>query len=123
MGRGAKVEGGEMQWAGVPYVPVIPNLCPNKTFSPGMTSTLINVHYTPVVNLQSPNLNVHINFIIRHYIIYHFHYHQVCDKKCATMDHEGPSMSVIIYIDHQLTLPLMFISIPGVERRRSTQVV
>ena len=32
----AKVEGGEMQGAGVPYVPVIPNLCPNKTFSPGM---------------------------------------------------------------------------------------
>ena len=49
--------------------------------------------------------------------------HYVCDKKCATMDHEGPSMSVIIYIDHQLTLPLMFTSIPGVEIRRSTQVV
>ena len=45
------------------------------------------------------------------------------DKKCATMDHEGPSMSVIIYSDHQLTLFLMFTSIPGVERRRSTQVV
>ena len=37
----------------------------------------------------------------------HFHHH-MCDKKCATMDHEGPSMSVIIYIDHQLTSPLMF---------------
>ena len=46
-----------------------------------------------------------------------------CDKKCATMDHEGPSMSVIIYIDHQLTLFLMFISILGEERRHSTQVV
>ena len=46
----------------------------------------------------------------------HFHHH-MCDKKCATMDHEGPS---IIYIDHQLTASLMFTSIPGVERRRST---
>ena len=112
-----------MQGAGVPNVPVIPNLCPNKTFSPGMTSTLINAHYIPVVKLQSPTVNGHINFIIRHYIIYHFNYHHVCDKKCATMDHEGPSMSVIIYIDHQLTQPLMFTSIPGEERRRSTQVV
>ena len=34
-----------------------------------------------------------------------------------------PSMSVIIYIDHQLTLSLMFASIPGMERRHSTQVV
>ena len=49
--------------------------------------------------------------------------HHACDKKCATMDHEGPSMSVIIYIDHQLTLSLMFTSIPEVERRHSTQVV
>ena len=49
--------------------------------------------------------------------------HHVCDKKCATMDHEGPSISVIIYIDHQLTLSLMFTSISEVERRRSTQVV
>ena len=43
---------------------------------------------------------------------FHFHNH-MCDKKCATMDHEGPSMSVI---DHQLTQPLKFTSIPGVER-------
>ena len=50
---------------------------------------------------------------------FHFHHH-MCDKKCETMDHEGPSMSVI---DHQLTLPLMFTSIPGVERRCSIQVV
>ena len=112
-----------MQGAGVPYVPVIPNQCPNKTFSPGMTSTLINAHYTPVVKLQSPTVNVHINFIIRHYIIYNFNYHHVSDKKCATMDHEGPSMSVIIYIDHQLTQLLTFTSIPGVERRCSTQVI
>ena len=49
--------------------------------------------------------------------------HYVCDKKSATMDHEGPSMSVIIYIDHQLTSLFMFTSIPVVERRRSTQVV
>ena len=50
--------------------------------------------------------------------------HHVCARKCATMGHEGPSMSVIIYIDHQLTSPsLMFPSIPGVERRCSTQVV
>ena len=49
--------------------------------------------------------------------------HHLCAKKCATMDHEGPSMSVIIYIDHQLTQPLMFTSIPGVERRRFAQVV
>ena len=41
----------------------------------------------------------------------------------TTMDHEGPSMSVIIYIDHQLTQSSMFTSIPGVERRRSIQVV
>ena len=27
---------------------------------------------------------------------FHFHHH-MCDKKCATMDHEGPSMSVIRY--------------------------
>ena len=54
----------------------------------------------------------------------HFHFqHHMCDMKCATMDHEGPSMSVIIYIDHQLTLPLMFTSIPVVERIRSTPVV
>ena len=53
---------------------------------------------------------------------FHFQQH-MCDKKCATMDHEGPSMSVINYIDHQLTLSLMFTSIPVVDRRRSTQVV
>ena len=46
--------------------------------------------------------------------------YNACDKKCATM---GPSMSVIIYIDHQLTSSLTFTSIPGVERRCSTQVV
>ena len=27
---------------------------------------------------------------------FYFHHH-MCDKKCATMDHEGPSMSVIRY--------------------------
>ena len=27
-------------------------------------------------------------------------YH-ACHRKCAKMDHEGPSMSVIIYNDHQ----------------------
>ena len=53
-----------------------------------------------------------------------FHFqHRVCDKKCATMDHESPSISFIIYNDHQLTSSLMFTSIPGVERRSSTQVV
>ena len=48
----------------------------------------------------------------------------LCGKKCTTMGREGPSMSGIIYNDHELTLPpLMFTSIPGVERRCSTQVV
>ena len=49
----------------------------------------------------------------------------VCNMKRAIMDHEGegPSMSVIIFINRQLTLSLMFTSTPGVERRCSTQVV
>ena len=47
----------------------------------------------------------------------------MCDKKCATKDHEGSLTLVIIDTDHQLTLSLMFTSTPGVERRCSTQVV
>ena len=96
---------------------------------PSCLSIPINAHSMPVIiNVQIKHSAV--NFSIRHYIIHntsHLHVlyfqHHVCDKKCATMDHEGPSMSVIIYIDHKITSPLMFTSIPGVERRRSTQVV
>ena len=94
---------------------------------PSCLSIPINAHSMPVITTVQIK-HSSLNFSIRHYIIHNtshllYFQHYVCDKKSATMDHEGPSMSVIIYIDHQLTQPVKFTSIPGVERRCSTQVV
>ena len=91
-------------------------------------SILINAHSMLVINnpfIINDQIKSVSEIIISHYIINNYQLdfqHHVYDEKCATMDHEGPSMSAIIYMDHQLTSFLMFTSIPRVERRRSTQV-